>query len=147
MHAHTHTDCGNTAKCKHNTWKIPLMLQLTYSYRGTHAGTKVRAGLHTICIKISMSDASQETYAHRNNSGLFAGLFYNPKQLTNDEKSQWKTKNSYRNLCWRGCWTLQLNFQYSISQYIIKVNYETADCVYHSALATTINILHECFRS
>lgn len=38
--------------------------------------------------KISMSDASQETYAHRNNSGLFAGLFYYPDQRTNDEKSQ-----------------------------------------------------------
>jgi hypothetical protein len=33
-----------------------------------------------------MSNARQETYAHRNNSGLFAGLFYYSEQRTNDEK-------------------------------------------------------------
>ena len=36
------------------------MLQLTYSYVGTHVGTKVRAHQHNI-FKISMSDARQET--------------------------------------------------------------------------------------
>jgi len=64
------------------------MLQLSYSYIGTHAGTKVCAHLHTICIKISILDTRQETYAHRNNSGLFVGLFYYPEQRINDEKGQ-----------------------------------------------------------
>jgi hypothetical protein len=83
-----HTDCGNTVKCKNNTGNIPLMLQLTYSYTSTHAGTKVIAHLYTVCIKISTSDARPETYAHLNNSGLLAGLSYYPEQQTNDEKSQ-----------------------------------------------------------
>jgi hypothetical protein len=87
-HTHTHTQIAVTHKNAKTTQQIPLMLQLSYSYIGTHAGTKVRAHLHNICIKISIFDVRQETYANRNNSGLFVGLFYYTEQRMNDEKSQ-----------------------------------------------------------